>query len=111
MRRDHIRCPLKSLDDTHCQVQLTVNIIILPHFQLAFLTPCPHLNFMASTQISDGAWLPGEIWRYGRGNEGLHGFPMDLLEHEQDLWTLRDQFTLAAGVKLFEIWKRNSTKN
>lgn len=83
----------------------------MPNFQLAFLTPCPHLNFMAPPQLSDGAWLPGEIWRYGRGNEGLHGFPMDLLEHEQDLWTLRDQFTLAAGVKLFVIWKRKSTKN
>lgn len=44
---------------------------------------------------------PGEVWRDRRGDEGLHGFPMDLLEHEQDLWALGDQFTLTARVKLF----------
>lgn len=40
--------------------------------------------------------LPGEVRRDWRGDEGLHGFPMDLLEHEQDLWALGDQFTLTA---------------
>lgn len=34
---------------------------------------------------------------------------MDLLEHEQDLWTLRNQLTLAAGVKLF--YAKQNTKN
>lgn len=33
-------------------------------------------------------WLPGEVWWDWCGNKRLHGFPMDLLEHEQDLWTL-----------------------
>lgn len=51
--------------------------------------------------MSEWLWLPGEVWGDGGGDEGLHGFPVDLLEHEQDLWALRDQLTLAAGVKLF----------
>lgn len=52
-------------------------------------------------------WLPGEVRWDWCGDEGLHGLPMDLLEHEQDLWTLGNQLTLAAGVKLF----KQSTKN
>lgn len=52
--------------------------------------------------------LPGEVWRDRRGDEGLHGFPMDLLEHEQDLWALGDQFTLTAGVKLFNTHKQQN---
>lgn len=52
--------------------------------------------------------LPGEVWRDRRGDEGLHGFPMDLLEHEQDLWALGDQFALTAGVKLLNTNKNHS---
>lgn len=40
--------------------------------------------------------LPGEVRWYRCGDEGLHGLPVDLLEHEQDLWALQDQFTLTA---------------
>lgn len=44
--------------------------------------------------------LPGEVGRDGRGDEGLHGLPVDLLEHEQDLGAFGDQFALTAGVEL-----------
>lgn len=46
--------------------------------------------------------LPGEVWRNRRGDKGLHGFPVDLLKHEQDLWAFGDQLTLTAGVELFD---------
>lgn len=51
--------------------------------------------------MPEWSWLPGEVRGDGGGDEGLHGLPVDLLEHEQDLRALRDQLTLAAGVKLF----------
>lgn len=44
--------------------------------------------------------VPGEVGRHRRGDEGLHGFPVDLLEHEQDLRTFGDQLALAARVEL-----------
>ncbi len=53
--------------------------------------------------------LPGEVWGDRRGDEGLHGFPMDLLEHEQDLWALGDQFAFTAGVKLLNTNSKKSS--
>lgn len=66
-----------------------------------FPSPANRSGHCQPNMYSTELWLPGEVWWHWRGNKGLHGFPVDLLEHEQDLWTLRNQLTLAAGVKLF----------
>lgn len=44
--------------------------------------------------------VPGEVWGHWCGHKGLHGFAVDLLKHEQDLWALGDQLALAAGAQL-----------
>lgn len=44
--------------------------------------------------------LPSEVRWYRCGDEGLHGLPVNLLEHEQDLWALQDQLTLTARAQL-----------
>lgn len=66
-----------------------------------FLSPADRSGHWNPHRSSLELWLPGEVWWDWRGNKRLHGFPMDLLEHQQDLWTLWNQLTLAAGVKLF----------
>lgn len=60
----------------------------------------PEVDQNKSAGVISRNQLTGEVWGDRRGDEGLHGLPMDLLEHEQDLWALGDQFTLTAGVKL-----------
>lgn len=66
--------------------------------------PFPSPANRGSTEL----WLPGEVWWDWCGNKGLHGLPVDLLEHEQDLWTLGNQLTLAAGMKLFHANKKKN---
>lgn len=46
--------------------------------------------------------VPGEVWWDRSGDKRLHWFPVNLLEHEQDLWTLRDQLALTARTQLWE---------
>lgn len=52
--------------------------------------------------------IPGEVRRDRRGDEGLHGFTMDLLEHEQDLRAFGDELTFTAGVKLLDTNKQKN---
>lgn len=80
-----------------------------PHEPSALPVPSKH-NWSPSPKDLTDLWLPGEVWWDWCGDKGLHGLPVDLLEHEQDLWTLGNQLALAAGVKLFDANKKTHSR-
>lgn len=57
-------------------------------------------NMLSKAHLSVQSRQPGKVWGDRRGDEGLHRLPVDLLEHEQDLWALGDEFTFTARVEL-----------